>query len=72
MKPNITVYSHKNIKPYTGFVYLWRDSETKMFYLGSHKGHPEDEYTGSGKYFGTAYKKHKHNFKRRIRLCHTF
>ena len=29
------------------FVYLWYDSENKMFYLGKHKGTPEDRYTHS-------------------------
>jgi len=29
------------------FVYLWYDSENRMFYLGKHKGTPEDRYTHS-------------------------
>jgi len=29
------------------FVYLWRNSETKKFYLGSHKGTIDDGYTHS-------------------------
>ena len=29
------------------FVYLWFDAKNRMFYLGSHKGHPEDNYTHS-------------------------
>ena len=27
------------------FVYLWYDSRNKMFYLGKHKGTPDDGYT---------------------------
>ena len=29
------------------FVYLWYDSRNKMFYLGKHKGTPDDGYTHS-------------------------
>ena len=29
------------------FVYLWYDAPNKMYYLGSHKGSPEDSYTHS-------------------------
>ena len=29
------------------FVYLWYDSRSKMFYLGKHKGTPDDGYTHS-------------------------
>ena len=29
------------------FVYLWYDSENKMFYLGKHRGSPDDSYTHS-------------------------
>jgi len=29
------------------FVYLWFDSKNRMFYLGYHKGHPDDDYTHS-------------------------
>ena len=31
------------------FVYLWYDSRSKMFYLGKHKGTPDDGYTHSSK-----------------------
>ena len=30
-----------------GFVYLWRDSKNKKWYVGSHKGEPDDGYTHS-------------------------
>ena len=29
------------------FVYLWFDTKNRMFYLGSHKGTPDDSYTHS-------------------------
>ena len=29
------------------FIYLWYDSENKMFYLGKHRGSPDDGYTHS-------------------------
>ena len=29
------------------FIYLWYDSENKMFYLGKHRGSPDDSYTHS-------------------------
>ena len=29
------------------FVYLWYDALNKMYYLGKHKGSPEDSYTHS-------------------------
>jgi len=29
------------------FVYLWYDALNKMFYLGKHKGSPDDTYTHS-------------------------
>ena len=31
------------------FIYLWYDSNNKMFYLGKHKGTPDDGYTHSSK-----------------------
>jgi len=30
-----------------GFVYLWMDTKNKMWYVGSHKGQPDDGYTHS-------------------------
>ena len=32
---------------YEAFVYLWYDALNKMFYLGKHKGSPDDTYTHS-------------------------
>ena len=31
------------------FVYMWHDSENSMYYIGSHKGTPDDGYTHSSK-----------------------
>lgn len=50
-----------------GFVYNWKNSINGKFYLGSHKGTPDDGYIGSGKYFKRALKKYGiENFERRI------
>jgi len=54
------------MQQYTGFVYLWFDSEKKMFYLGSHAGTIEDGYIGSGIRFMRAYNIRPNSFKRRI------
>jgi len=54
------------MQQYTGFVYLWFDSEKKMFYLGSHAGTIEDGYIGSGIRFIRAYNIRPQSFKRRI------
>jgi hypothetical protein len=49
-----------------GFIYIWFNKKTKMYYLGSHKGAPDDGYVGSGKFFKSAYKKNPTQFKRKI------
>ena len=49
-----------------GFIYLCFNRETKMYYLGSHKGSYDDGYIGSGKFFKSAYNKNPKAFKRRI------
>lgn len=51
---------------YYGFVYLWRDSETNRFYIGSHYGSTTDSYIASSKWLKSAYKKRPHTFRRRI------
>lgn len=51
---------------YFGFVYLWRDSETKRFYIGSHYGSTTDTYIASSKWLKAAYKKRPETFKRRV------
>jgi len=51
-----------------GFVYEWHDKLTNMKYVGSHHGHVNDQYIGSGKWFKQAYKKRPTDFSRII-LC---
>jgi len=55
-----------------GFVYLWRDSKNKMFYIGSHKGTVDDGYICSNKHMYRAYRKRPHTFRRKIlSFCNT-
>lgn len=49
-----------------GFVYLWRNTNTKKSYIGSHIGHINDGYIGSGTHFKNAYRKDPLSFRRRI------
>ena len=49
-----------------GFVYKWIDSSNQMYYIGSHKGSPNDEYVGSGIRFSRAYSKRPEMFSREI------
>ena len=53
------IYSSKNT-----FVYIWYDG--KKFYLGVHKGTPDDGYICSSKVVLEEYKKRPENFRRRI------
>ena len=48
------------------FVYEWTDHYNGMFYVGFHKGSPDDGYIGSGKDFLKAYNKNPHLFTREI------
>ena len=50
----------------TGFVYRWIDTSNKMYYIGSHKGTPDDGYIGSGTWFMRAYSKRPDSFVRQI------
>lgn len=43
---------------YIGFIYEWTNINNGMRYIGSHKGTLDDGYTGSGKRFLKAVKKH--------------
>jgi hypothetical protein len=43
---------------YAGFIYEWINIKNGMKYLGSHKGTITDNYTGSGKRFLNAVRKH--------------
>jgi hypothetical protein len=49
-----------------GFIYLWRDSKRRKFYLGSHWGKPEDGYVCGSWRMRKAYRKRPETFKRRI------
>ena len=40
-------HSKNTNSPTEAFVYLWFDAKNRMFYLGKHKGHPDDNYTHS-------------------------
>jgi len=42
----------------TGFVYVWFHKDTGRYYIGSHRGSPDDGYIGSGKHFRLAIKKY--------------
>ena len=50
----------------SGFVYKWTDSSNGMYYIGSHKGTPDDGYIGSGTWFSNAYKARPESFVRQI------
>ena len=60
------VFSHPNVSAYTGFIYIWMNTERKKFYVGSHRGSIDDGYIGSGTLFKKAYEKNPSVFKRRI------
>jgi len=50
-----------------GFIYLWTNKKNNRKYLGSHVGHLNDGYIGSGKIFKRAVEKYGlHNFEREI------
>ena len=50
----------------SGFVYRWHDNSNGMYYIGSHKGMPNDNYIGSGVYFKRAFKQRPECFSREI------
>lgn len=51
----------------TGFVYRWTNRLNGKWYIGSHKGHPEDGYTASGVLIRQSFDKHgMDNFDREI------
>lgn len=51
---------------YIGYVYLWYDTKSKLFYLGGHKGKIEDSYICSNSMMLRAYKKRPETFKLKI------
>lgn len=48
------------------FVYCWTDHKTKMLYVGSHKGTPDDGYVCSSKYMMEVYNERPEDFTRQI------
>lgn len=51
---------------YTGYIYLWYDTKSKLFYLGGHKGKIEDSYVCSNAKMLNAYKKRPETFRFRV------
>ena len=49
-----------------GFVYRWHDASNGKFYIGSHKGTPDDGYLGGGVLFRRSYAKRPDSFIRDI------
>lgn len=62
----ITVYGERNRQPYTGFVYIWKNTKSGKFYIGSHMGYLNDGYAGSGAHFKNAFTKDRSHFRRKI------
>lgn len=50
----------------SGFVYIWRCSRRKMYYIGSHQGTLDDDYITSSAWMLRAYLVRPKAFKRRI------
>ena len=48
------------------FVYKWIDTKNNMYYIGSHKGSPDDGYICSSKYMLEEYNKRPDDFYREI------
>lgn len=48
---NITLLEAPRPESFGGFIYLWKCVPEDLYYVGSHKGKPEDEYRGSGARF---------------------
>lgn len=54
------------------FVYKWYNSQSKMCYIGRHKGTPDDGYIGSSFDFLDDYNSYPNNFKREILFVGTW
>lgn len=48
------------------FTYLWIDRSRKMFYIGMHEGHIDDNYISSSRWFNGEYNYRPKNFRRKI------
>ena len=56
-----------------GFVYQWINKSNGKWYIGSHKGTPDDGYTAGGININRAFKKYGiENFKRNILWCEDY
>ena len=53
---------------YEAFIYKWTNKTNGKYYIGYHKGTPDDGYISSGKTFLAAYEKDPDNFYREILL----
>ena len=60
------IYTHKH----SSFIYIWYDG--KKFYLGVHKGTPDDGYICSSKVMLEEYKLRPQDFRRRILAYGTY
>jgi hypothetical protein len=54
------------MKKYEAFVYKWISKTTGEWYIGYHKGHVDDGYISSGKYFLERYNENPNDFERII------
>jgi hypothetical protein len=50
----------------THFVYMWYDKARKMFYIGSHTGSVDDNYTSSSRWLSGEIRYRPQDFRRRI------
>lgn len=48
------------------FLYIWHDKCRKMFYVGMHEGHINDNYVSSSRWFNGEYQYRTKDFKRKI------
>ena len=53
---------------YEAFIYKWTNKTNGKYYIGYHKGTPDDGYISSGKTFLTEYNGNPNNFYRQILL----
>lgn len=51
---------------YTGYVYIWLDTRSKFYYIGSHQGYVDDCYICSNTSMLRAYKLRPETFKMRV------
>lgn len=54
----MSIYHDRDSVGDIGFVYVWINRTNGRYYIGSHKGTPDDGYIGSGKAFLRAVKKY--------------